>query len=222
VALLSRVGLQKSSPVTDSVVTPTILAVRRLESDLIRKWREARGLTQESLGAACPEPLSTRAVAGYEKRGNGDSSIALDNLLNVVRGLAIQGTDDAKRLARFFLGPEPAPSTGRLPAALAVAVDVAMDRGVARETIAGRLGISQSDLALLEGGVLPLSLEQFRTLCELSGLSADEVLKLPVRLPLGVQKRLGEFKERAGVFSESVTSLLDEIERLRANTDQTN
>ena len=196
--------------------------VLRLESELIRKWRAAKGLTQEALGNACPTKLSHRSVAGYESRytdeteGN-TSAIALDNLLNVVIGLGVEGETPELKLARFFLGPEPSPSNGRLPAALAVAVEVAVGRGFTRDELAVRLGLSAVGLALLEGGVLPLSLDQFRTLCELSELSADEILKLPARLPLGVQERLREFHERARVFAESASALINEIDRLRTN-----
>lgn len=182
---------------------------------MLSKWREYGGLSQEALGDRLDPPMAASQYRGYE---GGKSSPTVRQLSRLVAALGVPGDTDATRLARFFLGPEPAPASGRLPAALSVAVDVALER-VSREELADRLGLGQVEVGLLQGGVLPLSLEQFRTLCELSELSADEVLKLPVRLPLGIQKRLGEFQERAGVFAETVGSLLDEIERLRGDSN---
>ncbi len=52
----------------------------------------------------CPDPISPKEVSRYECE---DSSLGVATLLNIVDGLKIlPEADDARRLARFFLGPE--------------------------------------------------------------------------------------------------------------------
>jgi integrase len=74
-----------------------------IEGQLLANWREFRELSQEKLGAALKPAVQKNAIHNWER---GASSMSVRNLLRVVSALHVPGADDAKRLSRFFLGPD--------------------------------------------------------------------------------------------------------------------
>lgn len=76
-----------------------------LEGQLLKAWREARGLSQDELGSRLDIPADGSEFSRYER---GRSSPSVKTLLNLISGLDIPGRDDAERLAAFFRGPESA------------------------------------------------------------------------------------------------------------------
>jgi transcriptional regulator with XRE-family HTH domain len=210
--------------------------VKRLESDLLRKWRESKGLTQTALGAACPQALSEGSVRAFEKRDDGDSSIAVDNLLNLIYALGIEGDTDAHRLATFFLGPgagsEPQTTyfsqdnshpdnyrLGRIRAYIAGTINAMVKDGRAtREEIAEALGLSLTELSMVQALQLPISLPQLQRLCVLGKVSADEILDTGVALPAVVQQRLNVLLEGIQSMRNELDSLAKDIERLNSDT----
>ncbi len=75
------------------------------EASLIRKWREAQGLTQQELGEKMEPAVAKNSISNYE---TGVASMSVATLLRVIRGLDVPGKTDPHRLAMFFLGPEDA------------------------------------------------------------------------------------------------------------------
>ena len=73
------------------------------EGEILRKWRESLGLTQQELGNRCPRTVGANRLHDMERKPH---SLSVDSLLNVIHGLEIPGRDDAAKLARFFQGPE--------------------------------------------------------------------------------------------------------------------
>lgn len=76
---------------------------KAVEGQLLRAWREARGLSQAETAGRLERPMEGSEVGRYER---GRSSPSVRTLLNLISGLDIPGRDDAERLARFFHGPE--------------------------------------------------------------------------------------------------------------------
>lgn len=74
-----------------------------LEGQLLARWRQARDLSQEALGANLAKPLGPSSISTYER---GASSATVGQLLNLISGLDVPGKTDAERLAAFFRGPE--------------------------------------------------------------------------------------------------------------------
>lgn len=50
--------------------------------------------------------------------------------------------------------------------------------GITQKEMAARLGVYQKDVSRWENGVLLPTLEVFRSICEVLGVSADELLEL--------------------------------------------
>lgn len=78
-----------------------------VEANLLRMWRESKGLTQFQVGAKCPQLVTARGIGEFERRTH--SSISITNLMNLVRGLEVPGASDAERISNFFRGPHVPP-----------------------------------------------------------------------------------------------------------------
>jgi transcriptional regulator with XRE-family HTH domain len=202
------------------------LAVPEITAELLAKWRAAQGLSQEALGERLNPPMSPSQYRGYE---SGKSSPTVRQLLKLVRALHLPGDTDQELMARFFLGPdEPEDkvrpqSDGqaggvanarlfRTRAAAAIAIEQAH---ITREEIADRLGLSLNELLWVEQGMRSLTLVQFRTLCELLGLSADELLELPMRLPSEVADRLEGLESLFETLLKDVQTTKDLVRQVR-------
>lgn len=74
-----------------------------VEGELVYKWRQSLGLTQQELGDACPTSQTRNRIHDIEA-GRGSTSVR--TLLNLIHGLGVPGRDDAAKLARFFQGPD--------------------------------------------------------------------------------------------------------------------
>jgi transcriptional regulator with XRE-family HTH domain len=214
----------------------------RMEAELVRKWREAKGLTQDELAENCPRKLTRGGISSLETRqADGQraaqrASITLDNLLNLIYGLGIEGDSDAQRLATFFLGPgagsEPKTAyfshdnshpenyrLGRIRAYIAGTInEMVKDGRATREEIADALGLSLTELSLVQALQLPISLPQLQRLCVLGKVSADEILDTGVALPAVVQQRLNLLLEGIQSMRNELDSLAKDIERLNSDT----
>jgi hypothetical protein len=193
---------------------------RRLESELLREWREVARLRFGALGKRCPRPLTARSVRGFEERPADGPSVTTENLLNLAIGLGIPGDTDAQRLARFFVGPEPVPldpndQRHRIKAGILGALDQVYKK-YSKTKVAAELEFSPVDMALLQSGVISLTIYQLRRLCELSDLSADEVLELPPRLPLEMQEALRAFLKDSESIRKAAETLGKSLRRLEA------
>lgn len=74
-----------------------------IEGELLRKWREDRGLTQEQLAHMVHPGTQKNRIYNIEK---GPNSMSVSTLLRFVRALDVPGADEAAQLAHFFLGPK--------------------------------------------------------------------------------------------------------------------
>jgi hypothetical protein len=174
-------------------------------------------LSQEALCERITPAMSHSLYRGYE---SGKSSPTIRQLVKLTRGLGLDGQTDAERLARFFLGPDPQPSATatRTHARVAFLIYKLLRAGRAREDIASAIGLGLSELQFVEQGLRGITLDQLRTLCEMGEFPADEVLELPVRLPVEVQEKLAGLLQTIQAMSKHLDSLEEDISRLRIDT----
>lgn len=73
-----------------------------MERQLLRKWREFRGLTQSQVAELLPNQGDRKGVSTIETRPH---SMSVASILKFAQALGVDGSDDRERLWRFFLGP---------------------------------------------------------------------------------------------------------------------
>ena len=79
-----------------------------IEGDLLKKWRIAKGLSQDELGSRTENAIDGSLIGRYER---GLSSPTVRQLRSLILALAVPGRSDEERLSYFFEGP-PFPRPG--------------------------------------------------------------------------------------------------------------